>query len=264
MSSDEFASARLQADRLPIVQYWHEKVAPDYLEEMLTTFRERNPDRPHLVFSESTAEQLIEEHFGSREVEAFRACAVPAMQADYFRYCATFALGGVYCDADHRCIASLRPLIPTPGGGHLFLRPSGAIINGLFAFGSPRHAFLELALEIATVNIERRRFDRVYFTTGPPIFTSMYWLRRLGSFDALFERAGRIEGYMRAYCEVIENCARVSDAFEGVRVSPIAKRRAFIQSPEGPLPHKATDAHWTNCGQEIFRNSSDRSGLGNA
>ncbi|HSN78450.1 MAG TPA: DNA topoisomerase, partial [Anaerolineae bacterium] len=36
-------------------------------------------------------------------------CAIPAMQADYFRYCAALADGGVWADVDLRCQRALRP-----------------------------------------------------------------------------------------------------------------------------------------------------------
>lgn len=239
----------------PIVQYWHREAIPDYVEAMLATFRERNPDFRHLVFSEPAAERFIGERFGARELAAFRSCAVPAMQADYFRYCAVLALGGVYVDVDERCIAGLRPLLPVAGRGRLFLRPPGAVINGLFAFGAPGHPFLELALEIATTNIERRHCDQVYFTTGPPIFTYLYYLYRLGSVEAACERvAGSgFEKHFRVYAQTVEDPIRLSLAFEGVTVSPMEESRAFIGTPGIPFPYKQTAGHWTNAGPEIFR-----------
>ena len=242
-------------ERLPIIQYWHEEAVPDYIAEMLATFREHNPSLRHVLFSEASAEEFIDEHFGAREVAAFRACAVPAMQADYLRYCAVLALGGIYVDVDERCVSSLTSLLPSDADGRLFIRPEGAVINGFFAFAAPGHALLELALEIASTNIERRRCEEVYFTTGPPIFTCLYWLDRLGSFDAVYERAtgsGFVE-HFRAYAETIESPDRASRALQGVRVSPIEDRVAFVRSAGPDLPYKHTDAHWTNAGPEIFR-----------
>src|SRR5690348_1645791 len=88
---------------LPIIQYWHSEQVPEQIAELTATFRDLNPALPHLVFSEAKAEEFIAEHFEAREVAAFRSCAVPAMQADYFRYCAALALGGIYSDVSFYC-----------------------------------------------------------------------------------------------------------------------------------------------------------------
>lgn len=244
-----------QEERRSIVQYWHEEVVPDYLEGVLASFPEHNPGWRHLVFDEASAGAFIAEHLGPREAGAFRACAVPAMQADYFRYCAMLVLGGVYSDVDVRCVSSLEPVLPPAGGGHLFVQDNGGVINGFFAFGAPGHPLLELTLEMVSANIERRYCDRVYYVTGPPIFTFLYWLNRLGSFEALRERAAGsgMEEHFAAYCETLGDSARVGPAFEGVQVSPFSLCDDFIGSPGVPLPYKGTDAHWTRSRQSIFR-----------
>lgn len=244
----------LATDRPPLFQYWHDPVVPDYVQQLLAVFRERNPDLRQLVFSEPAAAEFIAEHYGAREVEAFGACAIPAMQADYFRYCAVLATGGVFSDVDFDCIGRLGPLVPVAGDGRLFGRPTGPVINGLFAFGAPGHDFLRLALEIATANIERRLCNRVYYTTGPPIFGTIYKLHRLGSFDALLERCEPFQlEFTRAYCEVIGDVDRVSSAMRGITVLPEAEFRALVRSPDRPLPYKQGGTHWTKLDQEIFR-----------
>lgn len=243
----------------PIVQYWHSEDVPDEIAELLASFPERNPSLRHLVFHEHTAEAFIAAHLSSREVAAFRDCAVPAMQADYFRYCAILALGGLYSDADFRCVTDLRPLIPAAGDGQLFRGREGNVINGVFAFGSPAHAFLELALEIATANIERRLYDRVYYTTGAPIFMSLIALHENGSFDGLISRtAGSPYAKLaRSCCEVIDDYDRVGRALKGIEVAGVGEYQAFVRLPEGSLRYKKSSAHWPNRRGEIFRTSLD-------
>ena len=238
-----------------ITQYWHSEDVPDYIAGLLETFHDLNPTMRHTVFSESSAAAFIEEHLEPRHLHAFQACAVPAMQADYFRYCAVFALGGVYCDADARCIADLGSLVPTAGEGRLFHRGDGpGVINALFAFGAPGHPFLELVLEIVTTNIERRICDRVYFTTGPPIFTSLFWLHRLNSVDAFLEHAdkGNYFRYGRAYVDAIDDYSQVERAFEGIVVSPAAEN-VWTGVPTVHLAYKETDDHFPRAAGKIFR-----------
>jgi len=61
-----------------IFQYWHSEQPPDYIEELVATVAERNPGE-HRLFNRVTAEQLISDRFGPRELSAFRDCAVPSM-----------------------------------------------------------------------------------------------------------------------------------------------------------------------------------------
>lgn len=53
--------------RLPIIQYWHSPEPPRYIAELIRSFPERNPNRPHILFNASTASEFIAEHFTARE-----------------------------------------------------------------------------------------------------------------------------------------------------------------------------------------------------
>jgi hypothetical protein len=242
----------------PIIQYWHDGNPPDYVEALLTSFRDLNPEMPHLVFSEQEAEEFIADHFTRRELNAFRACAVPAMQADYFRYCAAFALGGFWSDVDVRCVAPLEPLLPPPGGGHLFMGRQGVPISSAFAFGSPGHPFPELALEIATRNIERRLDAAVLLVTGPMIFISIVKLGELGSLDAGVGTGvdGPYARVIRGHFEQMGGYARVERALEGIEVDIFKHYLSFIrQVDEAELPYKRTGTHWTKAKGPLFRST---------
>lgn len=251
----------MQEPSPPVFQYWHEPEPPDYVAELIGSVRDRNPDMPHLLFDEASAAELIEARFGPRHLAAFRSCAVPAMQADYLRYCAAYALGGVYVDADYRCTRSLRQLVEADGG-ELFERPTGAVINGFFAFASPGHPLLAIAIEIATASIERRITESVWGVTGPAIFTTLVLLRRLETI-ATFVRVVRglglgvdVDGRRlwdpEFFCTVIGDAERVADAFEGVRVSPMARIRTWIV-PGGHAPYKYTDDDFRTFKGSIYR-----------
>lgn len=258
-----------------LVQYWDTDEVPDYMVALFDTFRARNPDFRHEIFSESAAEALVEGSFTAREANAFRSCAVPAMQADYFRYCAVLARGGVYSDADYRCVTRLDPLVSQEATGEMFCRPETYMLDGqllhrinndFFAFPRPGHPLLRLAVELATANIEERLCERVwgagenvlesiYMTTGPGIFTILHFLNALGSFDRLLRiTAGTpAEPFMDLYREVIGSQDRVTEAFEGVRVSPFTDLGLWVAEPVEPLAYRETDAHWKNVTTSIFR-----------
>lgn len=145
------------------------------------TFRDLNPDVTHHVFTEASADEFIAANFTSRELAAFRACAVPAMQADYFRYCAVLTLGGIYADVDFCCAVPLQPLAHATSDGLLFQNAKGDIINAFFVFDAPNHPLLRLAVDVATENISLRAADKVHMVTGPWIFTILNRLSPVGA-----------------------------------------------------------------------------------
>lgn len=234
--------------KLPIVQYWHSEDVPAEVADSTATFRDRNPDLQHMLFSEAEADDFIAEHFTDREVAAFRACAVPAMQADYFRYCAILTLGGTYTDVGFRCLRPLQTLIDTIDGGLLFgkQQPHRVIYNGLFAFTEPGHPLLRLVLDVATANIERRTAETVNLTTGPWIFTCLAEMHRCGSFEIARRQAPTpmFEGLADRMHEAVEDYARVEAAFKGVRIEPFSLATDWIGTPETPLQYKESDTHW--------------------
>lgn len=255
-----------------LIHYWHEKDPPDRVVATLASFREHNRGIEQLVFDEASAEEFVYANHGGREAAAFRACAHPAMQADYFRCCAVHALGGIYADANFRCLRSLEHLIEGSERGVVFGRqdpmlkalaafyrwpypvgPFRVIVNGLFGFGDRFDPFLELALQAATANIENRVADGpagVWVTTGPGVFTSIYLLHELGSIDAFLEYAAGsvIEPSARLFCEVVDDYARIAHLWDGLGIRPLEECASFcVKSPQG------LESHWTQAEGSIYR-----------
>ena len=260
---------------LSIVQYWDSPRVPDSVAALVETFRRLNPDFCHHLYGEAEAEELIGECFGTRELAAFRACAVPSMQSDYLRYCAVLARGGVYADVDYRCRRPLRSLLEGLDQGEIFLgpsvhevggRPTRRVWSGFFAFRQPGHPFLRLALDIATANLEARIAERlwpagenaveaIWFTVGPGVPTLMRYLREWGSFDAFLEAAvgTPAEPFAGLYCEAVGDYDRVVAAFDGVSALPYERMTHWVAEPEQALPYKETADHWHNVRTAIFR-----------
>jgi mannosyltransferase OCH1-like enzyme len=82
-----------------LFQFWNTERAPDEVEVLMRTWAD-DPAFDYHRFNAETADAFIEANFDGRTLAAYRKCAVPAMQADYFRYCALYVHGGVYVDAD--------------------------------------------------------------------------------------------------------------------------------------------------------------------
>lgn len=274
--SDPPAETAAAPAGLRIGQYWDSEAVPGYVADLFATFRQGNSDFHHQIFSRPEAERLIATHFGPRELAAFRACAIPSMQSDYFRYCFVLAFGGVYADADYRCVGPLGRLVERLDKGEIFLGPTEhrlkgrearRVWSGFFAFREPGHPFLRLALDIATANLEARIAERVWprgqkvrpaiwLTVGPGIPSAMLWIREWGSFEAFLETIAGTEAepFGGLYCEAIGDYGRIVEAFDGVRVSPHESMLRWVEDvPVSELPYKAGDAHWHNVTTEIFR-----------
>jgi mannosyltransferase OCH1-like enzyme len=247
-----------QSDALPIIQYWHSPKIPPDVAELIATFRDLNPSLRHMMFNEATAEAFIAEHFTSREVDAFRSCAVPAMQSDYFRNCAVLALGGVYVDADCFCQRSLQSLIDSASGGILFENSRGHTLNGFFAFQAPGHPLLQLALDATTENIERRISDEVHIVTGPWVLSGLSVIHAIGLSEARRHFAGRrFERVMYSIADAAGDHERLSTAFEGIRVESFETVALdWIGKPTVKPRYKDGEDHWVNWhagGRAIFR-----------
>jgi hypothetical protein len=257
-----------------LFHYWDAEEVPAEVRSLLDSFKRQNPDLNQHVFSRSAARGFIAARFGARERDAFDRCAIPAMQADYFRYCAAAACGGIWADADLRCRRPLRPLLEEIERGVVFLRPefreaggleARRLENAFFAFREPGHPLLALAVELATANVEARIAERVWpvgenvreaiwLTTGQAIFTLMRFIYNWGSFAAFRERAAGtiVEPFCDLYCDVIGDHDRIVEAFDGVWSASQSEMRIWVANPDKPLAYKTGDRHWLNVKRAIF------------
>lgn len=240
-----------QAETLPLIQYWDDPEVPEQITELVASFRDLNPGMPCLLFDRQAADEFIAENHTERELAAFRACAVPAMQADYFRYCAALTLGGICADADFKCVQGLRSRIDATESALLFRRrPRRNLINGLFLFKTSGHELLRLARDVCTRNIELRTLDRVNMATGPWVFTSLEILYRRGSLDAA--RNTWPARLIDPILDVVSDYGLLSSAFTDVDVKPLECAAPWIREVDGPLLHKQTDKHWPNWSGSIY------------
>jgi Glycosyltransferase sugar-binding region containing DXD motif len=232
-----------------IVQYWHAPPTPADVQEHVATFKRLNPDLRHRIFSESEASDFIAAHLTERELAAFQACAVPAMQADYFRYCALFVQGGIYSDVDYRCLNPLATLAAESDAGMLFrTEPESHLTNAFFLFDESGHPFPRLALDVATQNIERRAGERVNVVSGPWIFSILATLHDRGAMDRHeTERAGPgMKRLLSSVFDAVGDFKRITEAFEGVRIAPFELARKWIDHPPRAPRYKQGDDHWVN------------------
>jgi mannosyltransferase OCH1-like enzyme len=243
-----------------LTQYWHATPPPEVV-PLLASQAAANPDLVHRVFDRAGAAAFVAARLGARCARAFAECAVPAMQADYFRYGVLLADGGFWVDADTRGLAPLSSLLPDAAQGVVFERDNQNVINGGLGFRAPGHPLAALLLEIATEGIERRISNSVWVTTGPGILTYLLLLTRLDLHDRAtldFDAVGLdVTRSVRLCAEMaLKRFPDLDGLFEGIAVRPFAAFQAV--SPEMPMAYKAGRQHWVDWEGSIF--SSDRAG----
>jgi len=152
--------------QMPFFQYWDSPNVPEDVRVLIDGFARANPSLAHRLYDRKSGREFIRKHFGHRELAAFDACAVSAMQADYLRLCLIYADGGLYLDADIAPVEPLDTLVASAPFG-LLSRRGLLVNNATIFFRNPRDLFLGACLTVVTDNILNRRFDDIIAVSGP-------------------------------------------------------------------------------------------------
>jgi hypothetical protein len=157
---------------LRVTQYWDKPEPPPEVAALMESWANA-PNVRYLRYDYEAAAAFIREHLGERAAAAYAACGVPAMQADFFRYCALFVDGGLYADSDIALRGDLREILVSTGRGLLIDR-RGKVANDFMFFREARDPLLRRTIDEAIINIEQRRSNSVWDVTGPGILTRIY------------------------------------------------------------------------------------------
>jgi hypothetical protein len=242
---------------MKLFQFWDQVEPPAEVARWIDGFRTNNPEFEHVLLNEATATGFIEQHYGAREVAAFRACAMPAMQADYVRLCAIDTFGGVYVDADNQSLEPLSGLIERAPHA-LMLTWTGLINNAFLMFRRPNHPFIQACLALTTENIERRRFKVENTATGPGVVNAV---RAVIAPEAIPEMAAAYDNPVCSgwgFLELVEHARaliaptpELVDAYRAATIMHTLSARPWLGS-EQPA-YKATPRHWINWEGPIYR-----------
>jgi len=173
------ASAGASRPAIPrhIVQYWDEADPPPDIAAMMAGWRAMHPDFTHQRFDLVQAGNYLREHHPPEAVRAYARCRLPAQKADIFRLAYLAREGGIYIDADDRCLANLSPLLE---GGHVLVawqEHFGTLGNNFLA-AAPGHPVLRRASLLACAAVNRGDQDIPWMSTGPGLLTRAFahWL----------------------------------------------------------------------------------------
>ncbi len=236
-----------------LYQYWDTGAPPDGVASGIQTFQAQNPGMKHRLYDRDAAAWFIRKRLSEREWRAFQACAVPAMQADYFRLCALWATGGVYADADQACGEPLQPLLAGP----LVPTRKGLVTQHFLIFPRPADAFLRTWLDLATLNIEARDVPNVHTATGPGAMRALWSLLDPATAGANEEEMTGPQKASWGYRQVLERARRRCElGAEVVRsfraIATIDRVEAFRWFAPIPADYKHTPVHWMHWPGSIY------------
>lgn len=161
----------------------------DYISANIEFLRAQNPTWKFYIFRDDDIEPFLHTHFDASTVELYRKInpLYGAARADFFRYLAVYALGGVYLDAKSSCDRPLDDIVLHGvvdlilwNNGHRFLRlrcdltphPNDELCQWVII--APRHSpILKRVIDDVKHNLQTKNgkgWD-VLHITGPHQFT---------------------------------------------------------------------------------------------
>ena len=156
-----------------IMQFWDSGKPPDDVERIMRSWPDLNPEYEVQRFDNPTAEAWLLQHHPQVVVAAFRRADGATQKADIFRLAWLTTMGGVYADADDRCLKPLHDLIPEGVELVLYQEEIGALCNNFIA-AMPNHPALARALQLAVQAINRGDRDVIWLSAGPGLLTRAY------------------------------------------------------------------------------------------
>jgi mannosyltransferase OCH1-like enzyme/predicted Zn-dependent protease len=163
-----------------IVQYWDDPTPPQDVTSLMETWRLANYDFHYRLFDDSAAREFLVQNYAPHVLRAYRRAGNPAEKADLFRLAYLYARGGIYVDADDRCLAPINSVLPS----HVALvvyqedyAQGGLAVGTLgnnFLAATPNNAVIGRALELAAEALNRGDTDVVWLKTGPALITRAF------------------------------------------------------------------------------------------
>jgi tetratricopeptide (TPR) repeat protein len=153
-----------------ITQFWAQTEPPPDVQALMATWRDRHPDYVYTAFNEQTAEAWLSRRHAPAVSTAFRRATQRAQKADLLRLAVLSVEGGLYADADDRCLASFDDLL-APGTNFVaYQEDYGTLGNNVLAC-TPRHPAIVRALFLAVEAVNRGDNDLLWLSTGPGLLS---------------------------------------------------------------------------------------------
>ena len=91
-----------------VVQFWDSPHPPADVVQLMSAWRKKNEDFNFVLFDDEKSKSFIFHYYGCDVLASYEACFHPAMKSDLFRLAYIYKMGGIYVDADEKCLVPLR------------------------------------------------------------------------------------------------------------------------------------------------------------
>ncbi len=161
--------------RIPrrIAQYWDQPEPPPDVAALMAEWPVRHPDYAYARFSDREAQAFLKQTFQPAVLGAYRRAYPAAQKADIFRLAWLYAEGGVYVDADDRCLAPVTGLLAGGATMVAYHEEYGTLGNNFLAV-APQHPVIGRALREAVGSVARGDQDIAWLSTGPGLLTRAF------------------------------------------------------------------------------------------
>ncbi len=153
-----------------VIQFWDSEDPPQDVTGLMRSWQELNPEFFYKLLNEKTATQYLARRHPPQVLKAFQTVSEPARKSDIFRLAWLALEGGVYVDADDRCLAPLNAILPNDAELVLYQEDVCSIGNNFIA-ARPGHPVIQEALQLAVQAIHRGDVDNVWLSSGPGLLT---------------------------------------------------------------------------------------------
>jgi tetratricopeptide (TPR) repeat protein len=170
--SGELSARGTDAAPIPkrIVQYWAAGEPPGEVRPLMESWQAVNPGFDYTRFDDRAARAFLARTCNQDVLFAYHRALVPSLKSDVFRLAYLAREGGIYVDADDRCIEPVERLLPAGARLVLCREGLGMLDNSLLA-AVPEHPVILLALDQAAASINRGDRDSIRLSTGPGLLT---------------------------------------------------------------------------------------------
>lgn len=151
-----------------IVQGWFDTPMPEDVRELTETWARHHPGWDHKIFDTMSAAAWLREHMSLDAERIFRS-ASPVGKSNLFRYAYLSIVGGIWSDADDRCLTCVAPLIR--GRSLVVVRESLGAVADNFMAAAPRHPVLAATRDEAFGNLRDGFAESPWLANGPGVVT---------------------------------------------------------------------------------------------
>lgn len=160
-----------------ITMFWHDPKRPDDIDALMQSWRAHHPSYAWRCFDETQAQAYLNSLYPPPVIQAYQRIKEKSQKADLFRLALLVAEGGVYADADDRCLRPLDDLL-SHGANLVLAQELFGCVGNHFIAAQKNHPVLKLALDTLVEALNRGDNEIPWLLSGPGALTRAFaqWL----------------------------------------------------------------------------------------